>query len=69
MILKIFKAGNYPQGRWDLERVGRLVDSYDPESGIEAPCVVGHEKSSGWVRLLRLDYQGAAQYCAIPAGL
>jgi len=66
MTIKIFKVGKYPQGRWDRERVQRLVDSYDPEGGIEAPCVVGHESgdviegelSLGWVRSLDLNAQG-----------
>jgi len=66
MIIKIFEVGNYPQGRWDRERIQRLVDSYDPEGGIEAPCVVDYESgestqgelSLGWVRSLRLDDQG-----------
>jgi len=66
VIIKIFKAGVYPQGRWDRERLERLVDAYDPEGGIEAPCVVGHysygtaienELAFGWVRSLRLDDQ------------
>jgi len=67
MIIKIFKSGTYPQGRWDMERVQRLVDSYDPENDIEAPCVIGHSRwgesdesefSHGWVRSLSLNEQG-----------
>jgi len=66
VIIKIFKVGKYPQGRWDMERVRRLVDAYDPENGIEAPCVVGHDRGEaiegelalGWVRSLELNEQG-----------
>lgn len=67
MIIKIFEAGTYPQGRWDKERVQKLVDSYDPENGIEAPCVVGHnnwsdtqdkELAHGWVRSLSMNERG-----------
>ena len=67
MIIKIFEAGTYPQGRWDKERVQKLVDSYDPENGIEAPCVVGHnnwsdtqdkELAHGWVRALSMNERG-----------
>ncbi len=67
MIIKIFEVGTYPQGRWDRERVQKLVDAYDPENGIEAPCVVGHhnwsdsiegELAQGWVSSLSLNAQG-----------
>ncbi len=67
MIIKIFEVGTYPQGRWDRERVQKLVDAYDPENGIEEPCVVGHhnwsdsiegELAQGWVSSLSLNAQG-----------
>ena len=63
----VFKAGKYPQGDWPVERVRRLVDSYDPENGIEAPAVIGHrffdmsdsdQYAHGWVRSLRMDGEG-----------
>jgi len=63
----VFKAGKYPQGDWPVERVKRLVDSYDPENGIEAPAVIGHRPfavrdadqfAHGWVKSLRMDGEG-----------
>ena len=65
--LFIFKAGKYPQGDWPKERVGRLVDAYDPDKNFEAPVVIGHKWSShtdedqfahGWVKSLRMDSAG-----------
>jgi hypothetical protein len=37
----IFKAGKYPQGDFNKERVQRMVDAYDPERGLEATVVIG----------------------------
>ncbi len=69
MIVKIFEAGEYPQGSWPIERVRRLVDSYDPVEGVEAPGVVGHfenalserienELAYCWVRSLSMNENG-----------
>ena len=35
MIIRIFKEGAYPQGRWDRDRVRRLVDAHYPENDTE----------------------------------
>jgi len=69
MILKIFEAGEYPQGSWPLERVRAMVDAYDPVGNIEAPGVVGHmdnvlaerlenELAYAWVKSLTMNEQG-----------
>ncbi len=67
--MKIFEAGEYPQGSWPVARVKRLVDSYDAIGGIEAPGVVGHfenalserienELAYCWVRSLSMNEDG-----------
>jgi hypothetical protein len=69
MIIKVFEAGEYPQGSWPVERVRALVSSYDPVNATEAPAVVGHmenvlverlenELAYGWVRSLSMDEGG-----------
>jgi uncharacterized protein with PIN domain len=72
--LFVFRAGNYPQGDWPRERVKKLVDSYDPENGIDAPVVIGHrffavrdadQYAHGWVESLRMDEDGKV-YANIP---
>ena len=62
--LFVFRAGKYPQGDWPVERVKKLVDSYDPETSLEAPAVIGHRSfamrdadqfAHGWVESLRME--------------
>jgi hypothetical protein len=70
----IFKAGKYPQGDFNKERVQRMVDAYDPERGLEAPVVIGHryyaesdegQFAHGWVKALRMDGAGKV-YADVP---
>jgi hypothetical protein len=72
--IMIFKAGKYPQGDFDKERMQKMVDAYDPERNFEAPVVIGHRFFSesnesqfahGWVKSLRMDGAGKI-YADIP---
>ncbi len=76
MILKVFEAGEYPQGSYPVERVRKIVDSYDPQNFIEACAVVGHfdnflaereeiELAHGWVKSLSMNERGEV-YADIP---
>jgi hypothetical protein len=76
MNLLIFKAGEYPQGSWPLERTKKLVASYDPVNNIEACGVVGHmdnglverqenELAHAWVKSLSMTEAGEV-YAEIP---
>ncbi|GHU01824.1 hypothetical protein FACS1894147_02410 [Spirochaetia bacterium] len=65
--LFIFKAGKYPQGDWEKERVKKMVDAYDPDKNYEAPVVIGHrgygmdddyQDAHGWVSAVRMDGSG-----------
>ncbi len=76
MIVKVFEAGEFPQGKYPIERVKRLVDAYDPQGFIEACVVVGHfdnflaereelELAHGWVKSLSINESGEV-YADIP---
>ena len=76
MILKVFEAGEYPQGNYPVERTKKIVDSYDPQNFIEACAVVGHfdnflaereenELAHGWVKSLSMNERGEV-YADIP---
>jgi hypothetical protein len=76
MNLLIFKAGEYPQGSWPIERTRKMVESYDPINNIEAPGVVGHmdnglverqenELAHAWVKSLSITEAGEV-YADIP---
>lgn len=76
MNLLIFKAGEYPQGSWPLERTKKMVDAYDPVANIEACGVVGHmdnglverqenELAHAWVKSLSMTEAGEV-YAEIP---
>ena len=39
---EVFKAGNYPQGKFTKEEVQELAKNYDP-SFCEAPITLDHE--------------------------
>jgi hypothetical protein len=65
--LFVFKAGEYPQGDWNAERVKKFVNAYDPANNIEAPVIIGHRSlamndsaqfAHGWVKSLRMDKDG-----------
>jgi hypothetical protein len=58
--LEIFRAGDYPQGRYTAEDLRRIADNYDP-AWHEAPCCVTHAgdpnddpagRAHGWVKRL-----------------
>lgn len=40
---EVFKAGNYPQGKFTKEEVQELAKNYDP-SFCEAPITLDHEQ-------------------------
>jgi hypothetical protein len=61
--LEIFRAGDYPQGRFTVEDLYRIAADYDP-AWHEAPACVTHEgdprenlsaEAYGWVRRLWVD--------------
>ena len=58
VIMDVFKAGEYPQGKYTLEDLYKIAESYDPAYH-EAPVVVGHpsdnEPAFGWVKKLFVD--------------
>ena len=52
---EVFKAGNYPQGKFTKEEVQELANNYDP-SFCEAPITLDHEQKGpayGWVDKLK----------------
>jgi len=52
---EVFKAGNYPQGKFSKEEVQELANNYDP-SFCEAPITLDHEQKGpayGWVDKLK----------------
>ncbi len=52
---EVFKAGNYPQGKFTKEEVHELAKNYDP-SFCEAPITLDHEQKGpayGWVDKLK----------------
>ena len=52
---EVFKAGNYPQGKFSKEEVQELAKNYDP-SFCEAPITLDHEQKGpayGWVDKLK----------------
>jgi hypothetical protein len=52
---EVFKAGNYPQGKFTKEEVQELASNYDP-SFCEAPITLDHEQKGpayGWVDKLK----------------
>ena len=54
---EVFKAGNYPQGKFTKEEVQELAKNYDP-SFCEAPITLDHEQKGpayGWVDKLKED--------------
>lgn len=60
MYQTIFKAGNYPQGKFTNQDVAGIAKFYDPESIHEAPVIVGHNhlftgepKALAWIKSLR----------------
>ncbi|HWR11962.1 MAG TPA: hypothetical protein VN445_09075 [Rectinemataceae bacterium] len=76
MNLLIFKAGEYPQGSWPIDRVKKFVAAYDPVNNIEAPGVVGHmdnglverqenELAHAWVKSLTMTEDGQV-YAELP---
>ncbi len=44
--IPIFQAGEYPQGKFDVEFLQKLADGYDPEFH-EAPVYLNHEDENG----------------------
>lgn len=69
MLMPVFKAGNYPQGDFPLERCRKMVDAYDPVNNIEGAAVIGHmdnilaerienEFAYGWYDKLSMDEEG-----------
>ena len=42
---EVFKAGNYPQGKFTKEEVQELANNYDP-SFCEAPITLDHEQKT-----------------------
>lgn len=60
MYQTIFKAGNYPQGKFTIQDVAGIAKLYDPESIHEAPVIVGHNhlftgepKALAWIKSLQ----------------
>ena len=54
---EVFKAGNYPQGKFTKAEVEELAKNYDP-SFCEAPITLDHEQSGpayGWVDNLKSE--------------
>lgn len=52
---EVFKAGNYPQGKFTKEEVQELANNYDPNF-CEAPITLDHEQKGpayGWVDKLK----------------
>ena len=52
---EVFKAGNYPQGKFTQAEVQELAKNYDP-SFCEAPITLDHEQKGpayGWVDKLK----------------
>ena len=56
-FFEVFKAGNYPQGKFTKAEVEELAKNYDP-SFCEAPITLDHEQKGpayGWVENLKED--------------
>ncbi|HSA05731.1 MAG TPA: phage protease [Candidatus Gastranaerophilales bacterium] len=56
-FFEVFKAGNYPQGKFSQEDVETLAKNYDPKF-CEAPITLDHEQKGpayGWVSELRSE--------------
>jgi len=55
---EIFKAGDYPQGRFTRADLEQIAGGYDPALH-EAPIVIGHPKNDdpafGWIEALKTD--------------
>ena len=55
---EIFKAGDYPQGRFTQADLEQIAGGYDPALH-EAPIVIGHPKSDdpafGWIEALKTE--------------
>lgn len=63
---RVFKAGTYPQGKFDTAYIDKAVAAYDPKDNHHAPLVVGEHSTKGpafgWVSEIRRsgDYLEAA---------
>ena len=56
-FFEVFKAGNYPQGKFTKAEVEELAKNYDP-SFCEAPITLDHEQKGpayGWVENLKAE--------------
>lgn len=57
--IKVFKVGKYPQGDFTLDRVSKMVESYNENEDRKAPIKIGHnqedESAHGWIEELSLD--------------
>lgn len=56
-FFEVFKAGEYPQGKFTAEQIAELAKNYDPEFS-EAPITLDHEQSGpayGWVKSLKAE--------------
>jgi septal ring factor EnvC (AmiA/AmiB activator) len=54
---EVFKAGEYPQGKFTAEQIAELANNYDP-GFCEAPITLDHEQSGpayGWVKTLKAE--------------
>jgi hypothetical protein len=55
--VEIFRAGDYPQGKWSADMVARVAENYD-KSWIAAPITLDHVQEGpayGWVDSLRAE--------------
>ena len=60
---EIFRTGEHTDSsgkkrRWTREDLERMVSTYDPENGIEAPIVIDHQETGpayGWVEELKVE--------------
>lgn len=53
-LFEVFRAGNYPQGKFSQEDIENLANNYDPKFS-EAPITLDHEQRGpayGWVEKL-----------------
>ncbi len=56
-FFEVFKAGEYPQGKFTAEQIAELAKNYDPKF-CEAPITLDHEQSGpayGWVKTLKAE--------------
>lgn len=54
---EVFKAGEYPQGKFSADQIAELAKNYDPKF-CEAPITLDHEQSGpayGWVKSLKAE--------------